>query len=837
MGVLGSERRRAPVQVARPEGSTPDAESLAPADGTQLAWELARTLIQPALKVGSTDDPLERDAEQFAGFCCASQAGGGSPCAECQQKAKEPSVQRKTRSPGRPPDGGVVRGLALGQGRPLGAAQRAFFEPRAGGDLGAVRIHTDSHAGRAAERLDARAFTVRHNIAFGPAEYRPETDEGQRLLAHEIAHVIQQRTGGQDVLRCAPAEPESPVCAGPQAEAPVCKTAPGTEQLPPTPLPPVGSLDQRVDQFKSLVKVTAIHRLLSNQQNLAQWEHLVSQVIPAGDVSALGLAQGGGAGAYLEMQGIRDPLAREVRANQVMGRWRACTGCHMMNYVWGTRQEREALGGREWLTPAEQRSLPGGYRPAPGGTEQRVHQLFPNPKLAQQAMGRVRPILAALGPEGYQVLPGSILADLEFGQFESVRTNIGTAIAERSRDYGELIDRIRAGRVGYEHFGPIIRDLLTVTDPEVARAIQAEMDSHAFWSKVEAVMVGIMTVAALLLAIFPPTSPVGLAWLGSLELTLATYGVMKAPGMIETGQAYSLSTGAYNVLTREQQQAGAGLVLGGFLNVVLAPVGMASGLSRVPATPALIGEASVFALQSGETLQQGRYLVTMGEDGSLVAAVADQPDVLIIVRDGQATAYQLTGTGGLRVLETAPVLPAGAGGPGGGAGAPFEGSWPHVPQRAPNWCGPACGEMAAGRLGVEVPQEQIAAHGLFDPEFVAEGGQVVTSGGFQTEDLAAAMEEVAPVTGRTWIGGTFKHDISTPAALRETLQGFLKSSKASVILRVRGGRHFIVVDEVTADGLIAIRDPAAKTSALVTPDELLATNPVPQAVFSFPKTK
>lgn len=121
MGLARGERQRAPVRPGRPADSTQRPRAPARAGGTLLAQELARTLILPALKVGSTNDPLERDAERFAGACCASQAGGGSPCAECQQNRKELSVQRKTRGPGYPADDGMAHGLALGQGRPLGS--------------------------------------------------------------------------------------------------------------------------------------------------------------------------------------------------------------------------------------------------------------------------------------------------------------------------------------------------------------------------------------------------------------------------------------------------------------------------------------------------------------------------------------------------------------------------------------------------------------------------------------------------------------------------------------------------------------------------------------------
>jgi hypothetical protein len=59
-----------------------------------------------------------------------------------------------------------------------------------------VRVHTDAHAARAADGLQARAVTVGDDIAFAPGEYQPGTADGRRLLAHEFAHVAQQRSGG-----------------------------------------------------------------------------------------------------------------------------------------------------------------------------------------------------------------------------------------------------------------------------------------------------------------------------------------------------------------------------------------------------------------------------------------------------------------------------------------------------------------------------------------------------------------------------------------------------------------------------------------------------------------
>jgi hypothetical protein len=82
-------------------------------------------------------------------------------------------------------------------GSPLPKATRAFFEPRFGVDLSLVRVHTGSQAAETAKSINARAFTVGNNIAFGGGQYAPGSNEGRKLLAHELTHVVQQ--SGADV--------------------------------------------------------------------------------------------------------------------------------------------------------------------------------------------------------------------------------------------------------------------------------------------------------------------------------------------------------------------------------------------------------------------------------------------------------------------------------------------------------------------------------------------------------------------------------------------------------------------------------------------------------------
>jgi hypothetical protein len=87
----------------------------------------------------------------------------------------------------------IVHETLRGPGQPLDATARAFLEPRFGRDFSHVRVHTDARSAASARAVNARAYTVGRDIVFGPGQYAPHTSSGQKLLAHEIAHVVQQR--------------------------------------------------------------------------------------------------------------------------------------------------------------------------------------------------------------------------------------------------------------------------------------------------------------------------------------------------------------------------------------------------------------------------------------------------------------------------------------------------------------------------------------------------------------------------------------------------------------------------------------------------------------------
>jgi Domain of unknown function (DUF4157) len=79
---------------------------------------------------------------------------------------------------------------------PLDPGTRVEMEARFGYDFGAVRLHSNAMAARSAQALGARAFTVGQDIVFGAGQYAQGTVEGKRLLAHELAHTVQQGRGG-----------------------------------------------------------------------------------------------------------------------------------------------------------------------------------------------------------------------------------------------------------------------------------------------------------------------------------------------------------------------------------------------------------------------------------------------------------------------------------------------------------------------------------------------------------------------------------------------------------------------------------------------------------------
>ncbi len=86
----------------------------------------------------------------------------------------------------------IVHDVLSRSGQPLDGGTRDYMESRFGRDFSDVRVHTDPEAADSARAVNARGYTVGNEIVFGSGEYRPGTEAGRRLLAHELTHVVQQ---------------------------------------------------------------------------------------------------------------------------------------------------------------------------------------------------------------------------------------------------------------------------------------------------------------------------------------------------------------------------------------------------------------------------------------------------------------------------------------------------------------------------------------------------------------------------------------------------------------------------------------------------------------------
>jgi hypothetical protein len=115
------------------------------------------------------------------------QAQGPGPSSLIQRSATHESAL-----PQAPP---MIQDVLNSPGQALDTATSSFMENRFGHDFSGVRIHTDPRAAQSARAIAARAYTVGNHIVFGESQFDSSNSRGRRLLSHELAHVVQQRSG------------------------------------------------------------------------------------------------------------------------------------------------------------------------------------------------------------------------------------------------------------------------------------------------------------------------------------------------------------------------------------------------------------------------------------------------------------------------------------------------------------------------------------------------------------------------------------------------------------------------------------------------------------------
>ena len=156
--------------------------------------------LQAKMRIGGSSDRAEAEADAVAErvVTMSTPSAGSFAMAGRDPVLAELAIQRSSREPMgastlSPEQRAGLSQLRREGGAPLSTSLRAYMEPRFGHDFSDLRLHTGAGAGALADSLGARAFASGRDLVFGPGEFRPSTQAGKRLIAHELTHAIQQR--------------------------------------------------------------------------------------------------------------------------------------------------------------------------------------------------------------------------------------------------------------------------------------------------------------------------------------------------------------------------------------------------------------------------------------------------------------------------------------------------------------------------------------------------------------------------------------------------------------------------------------------------------------------
>jgi hypothetical protein len=228
----GKAMQQAPPTSSRSQRvSSPTGQKFAPAPafspfstvlGNQAMLSLLESgQIQAKLRVSQPGDHDEIEADRVASEVISKNSGGPpsqrpslplfahsapalhrkcscsgsvSKCAACEEEetASGKGIHRKASSDVSIKSGPDNLTRSLGSGNPLDSVTRDAMQSGFGRDFSNVRIHTGPEAATAAQSVNARAFTVGNDVVFNSGEYSPSSHSGQTLIAHELAHTVQQ---------------------------------------------------------------------------------------------------------------------------------------------------------------------------------------------------------------------------------------------------------------------------------------------------------------------------------------------------------------------------------------------------------------------------------------------------------------------------------------------------------------------------------------------------------------------------------------------------------------------------------------------------------------------
>lgn len=212
---------RAPAFTTHKQPPVSQANSFNSFLGNQRMNELLNSRrIQPKLRLSQPSDPDELEADRVANQVVSSDCSNASSrqpllsktagsartvhrkcscsssmskCATCEEEIEgTKGILRKSSNASAPAEAPESLLHGLGPGRPLDSPVRKLMESHLGQDFAGIRIHDDHAAAQSAESIAARAYTSGNHIYFSAGNYAPQSTDGQRLLAHELVHVVQQ---------------------------------------------------------------------------------------------------------------------------------------------------------------------------------------------------------------------------------------------------------------------------------------------------------------------------------------------------------------------------------------------------------------------------------------------------------------------------------------------------------------------------------------------------------------------------------------------------------------------------------------------------------------------
>ncbi len=883
-----------PVAVPTVANAPPSRSNRGMASLFRLARSSAAPPPTSNLTISSPTDPAELEAERIAGEVMRMPTPAGPPPPPSTRDDEDPQRVRRQIAPAAPVlhracaacddekkvhrsatgDGPGTAPPIVGQvlsrpGQPLPDSARNFFEPRLGADLSRVRVHTDSQAARSAEAVQAKAYTVGSSIAFADGQYAPQSGSGKELLAHELVHVVQQGNSARQVQRDGagidPADTGSWSKYGSEEERKKGQyqqdvTAAGTKagemqkelgegQAPQT--------DEEKEAFR--LKVRTLIRLKAVQmmgQHRAGLESQKATFIQLAEAAANPVAAGGApaeSGAAQAAQAVRNAATAarilEEKLATLEGllstTWASVTvtnGPGAIPDELRTLQTASAddvndsINGQFAILQAGKAgSL--GRRPTKGDLLDFRNQLL---HLRKRQIGGVQqsqvglytefPYLAALKPDDILGSKDGPTFGQRVSQFFSMVRNLGRS----GPAYGDHVVQQSLNQSNGPNDASVVQlvrdafdQLLVKTDDALVKVAREGMDPFDLPGAIAAVRAGLPV----------PQQQALMQLVQDREVRNFTVDMLTVFGIaVLVGISGGLAAGPLAVA------AGAG----------------AAGLGAAQTVNQVDNVMDRRTVTGASTRPDGEMLGVKPPDKldyilTSISVLLMAIDLAVLSKQLGALRIKPTGSniepksgGGLHsgdvpVTESTPPsvgnsqtirLEPGGAGPDSGPGIPHKGEFPHVAQSKPDWCGAACGEMAAGRLDVKVSQEQLAASKHFQQPMIVEG-ETVIPGGFQSPGLGQALQEAAAIPGRKWLGGTLNYDLSTPVALRQNLKGLINSNQSSVILRVGGGKHWIIVDQITGEGMLVVRDPGRGMTLVMTADEVSSLGPTGDAVLSF----